>query len=712
MATLEKIRNKAGLLVSIVGLALFAFIIGDLLNSSSSFMRRNQSNVLVIDGQAVDYQEYMSRENEIVERYKIQLQQPNLSENYLTQIRQNVYEEIVMEHILDPRLKELGITITPQEMTDMVEGENISPIIQQNQIFQNPETGMFDRYIVNMFLNQIKNIESLPESAQAQWMQYKTMWMFWEKDMKRNRQYEKYTTLLSKAVAANSLDAQDAFNNSQVSSDIVYAMESFLSIADSTISVSPAEIEKLYNERKELFHQLETAVIDYIAVDINPSQNDFTQATAEMNAIREELETTDNVAALVNEKSEKKFSNMFFSINGFENDTDLIDFVNTASVNDIEGPTFKDNRYRILQLLEKMENADSVKVSVISIESHATEAETRAITDSLFNEIKKGADFAELALKHSMDQMKDNGGEIGWVTENGATLGLNEEFRKTVFSLPVGQCAIVKSNFGLHIAKVTDRTKNVPKFKVADIVYTVTPSSATRSLLYNTLNQFIAQHNSVEKIGESANEFGYYLAPNVRVLSTDVIVGSVSGARQVVRWAFNNKKGQISEIFECDNTFVVALHKGKLPEGYQSLASVTPQLKMDLATRKKGEELAAQLKSKNLLTIDDYAEAMNTNPDTVKFITMSTSRIANIGVEPKLNARIALAPLNKVNEPVVGNNGVYVFEVFDRTISEQPFDLASQIGMLESNNAYRIGGFVFRYMQQQAKVTDNRVLFY
>ena len=712
MATLEKIRNKAGLLVSIVGLALFAFIIGDLLNSSSSFMRKNQSNVLVINGQAVDYPEYSRRENEIIERYKIQLQQPNLSENYMTQIRQNVFEEIVMEQILDPRLNELGIVITTQEMIDMTEGENISPVLLQNQIFQNPETGVFDRYIINMFLNQIKNLESLPESSQAQMLQYRTMWMFWEKDVKRNRQFEKYTNLLSKAVVANSLDAQDAFNNSNVSSDIVYAMESFMNIADSTIVVSPAEIEKLYNERKEMFRQQETAVIDYISVDINPSQSDFAQAAAEMDAIRAELETSDNVAALVNEKSERKFLNVFYSINGFGDDQDLIDFVNAASVSEIEGPVYKDSKYRILQLLEKTENADSVKVSMISIESNGTEAEKRAQADSILNEIKKGADFAELALKHSMDPMRDKGGEIGWMTETGALQGLNEEFRKTVFSLPVSQYAIVKSNYGLHIVKVTERTKNVPKYKVADVVYTVTPSSATRSLLYNTLNQFIAQHNSVEKIAESASENGYYHVPNVRVLSTDVIVGSVSGARQVVRWAFNNKKGQISEIFECDNSFVVAMHKGKLPEGYQSLATVTPQLQMELATRKKGEELVTQLKSKNLSTVRDYAEAMNTNPDTVKFITMATSRIANIGVEPRLNALIPLAPLNKVNEPVAGNNGVYVFEVFDRTVSEQPFDPAYQISMLESNNAYRIGGLVFRFMQQQAKITDNRVLFY
>jgi len=712
MATLEKIRNRAGLLVAVVGLALFAFIMGDLLNSSSSFRNSNQNVVVSVNGKAVDYQEYISRENDLTERYKLQMNSQNLNETYMNQIRQAVYEEIIMENILEPRFNELGITITAQEMTDMVEGENISPLLLQNQWFQNPETRSFDRYSLSMFLNNIKNIETLPANAQMQWMQYRTMWMYWEKDIKRNRLYEKYTTLLSKAVVSNSLDAKDAFDNSNVSSDIVFAMGSFSAIDDSLVNISAAEIEKRFNERKEMFRQQETCVIDYIAVDIVPSPQDFEQASKDMNAVRAELETTDNVAALTNEKSERKFTNAFYSIDAVSVDPDLVDFFKSASVGDIDGPRFKDNQYRILHLVDKMENADSVKVFILSPAARATETETKAYVDSLFNLVTKGADFTELVQQYSVDQMKEMGGEIGWVTEAGALQMINEEFKKTVFSLAIGQSAIVKSNYGLHIVKVTERTKKVPKFKVADIVYTVSPSSATRSQLYNSLNQFIAQNNSPEKIEASAKDNGYNLISNVRVVSTDVIVGTVSGARQVVRWAFTNKRGQISDIIECENAFVIATHKGRLPEGYQSLATATPQLKNELTALKKSEMYASKLKLKNLSTIEDYAEEMGSIPDSVKFVTMSTSRIANIGMEPRLNAFITFSPVNKVSEPVAGNNGVYVFEVTNRTNDQQTFVKENQIRMLESNNSYRIGGYVFRYMQQHAKIEDNRIRFF
>ena len=713
MATLEKIRNKAGLLVTVVGVALFAFIIGDLLNSGNSFVSSNQNNVVTVNGTAIDYQEYINKENELTEIYKLQMGSSNLSESYMTQIRQSVFDEIVMENIMNPRLENLGIVVTPEEMSDMVEGENISPILFQNQMFTNPQTGMFDRNAVINFLNQIKNIELAPENVQAQLMQGRALWMFWEKNIKQNRLSEKYMNLLSKAIVANSLEAKDEFNNSAVSSDIAYVMEPFAMISDSTINISASEIEKLYNERKEMFRQQEACVIDYIAVDIVPSADDFNKASAEMNAVRAEVETTDNISALTNEKSERKFINAFFSASGYGEDLDAVNFVSTAEVNDILGPSFKDNQYRILKLVDKTEGPDSVFVVEMLLAARATEAESRVYADSLLNVIKGGADFVELVAEHSVDQLAENNGEIGWVTEAGALQGINEEFRKTVFSLPVGQSAVVKSNYGLHIVKVTEKTKNVPKYKIADIVYTVTPSSATRNILYNSLNQYIANNNNVDKFAAAAKENGYELNSNVRVYSTDMTINNITGARQVVRWAFNGKKGQVSEINECDDKFVAAVHKGRLPEGYQSIASVTPQLKSEIATKKKGEEIAANLKAKNLTSIQDYAEAMNANPDTVRFITMATSRITNIGVEPKLNAMVTSTPLNNVSEPIVGENGVYIFKVIGRTNDNNGvYNETTQKGMIEANNSYRIGGLLLRFMQQNADIQDNRIRFF
>jgi len=330
----------------------------------------------------------------------------------------------------------------------------------------------------------------------------------------------------------------------------------------------------------------------------------------------------------------------------------------------------------------------------------------------LLKVINAGADFGEIAKQHSKDQFAEENGVMGWMTEAVALQTLNEEFKKTVFSLPVGGSAVIKSNYGYHLVKVTEKTKNVNKYKIADIVYTVTPSSATRTQLYGALNQFIANNHSIEQLEAGAKDNGYDINNNVRVYSTDRSIGLITGARQVVQWVFNSKKGQISEIKECDNKFVVAAMKGKLKEGYQPLSAVEGQLKAELAAKLKGEQIAADLKAKNLTTIEDYAEAMSTTPDSVKFITMATNRIANIGVEPKLNALICAAPLNQVSEPVVGENGVYVFKVVNRTNNANAYDASMQKTMLESENSYKISNLAYQYMQEKAEIKDNRINFF
>ena len=190
----------------------------------------------------------------------------------------------------------------------------------------------------------------------------------------------------------------------------------------------------------------------------------------------------------------------------------------------------------------------------------------------------KGASFEELA-KQSPQPSCENGGELGWFTEATALRGVNVEFKDAVFSTPINQIAIVKSMYGTHLVKVTEKTANVAKYKVADIDMTVSPSSKTYSNIYNELNQFISNNHSVEKIDANAKEAGYNLISDATVTKDDQLLGSVQNSRQVIRWAFQNDKGAISEIFECNDKFVIAVLKGAIDEGYRSLEMVAAPLK-------------------------------------------------------------------------------------------------------------------------------------
>ncbi|MCC8171963.1 MAG: SurA N-terminal domain-containing protein [Parabacteroides sp.] len=706
MATLEKIRNKAGLLILVVGIALFAFIIGDFLRSGSTYFRQSQEVIGKIDGNEIKIHDYNQRVDEMAEMYKMQSGQNSLPEEYMTQIRESVFQNIVRDTVMAEETGKLGLTVTPEELFDMVQGENISPVLLQMQIFVNPETGTFDK---TALLDFLKRIEGVNEASPADLIQEKNFWLFWEKSMKQQRLEQKYTTLLSKAIVANPIDAKDAFESAAVNSDIAYVMQSYASVPDSTVSVSKSEVEKRYNERKELYKQKEAKVIKYIAVDIVPSQEDYDNVSNEIEGIKDEFKSSANVADLVNEYSEVPYMDVYFSLNAF--DPDLKQFAATAQVGDVHGPVFADNKYRMFKLVDKIMAPDSVKVSHIML-AGSSAAATAALADSLKNELKKGADFAALAGQYSMDRSAQNGGELGWFTEATALRGVGADFRDAVFSAPLNEVVEVKSNYGTHLVKITGKTANVNKYKVADIDMSVSPSSKTYSKIYNELNQFLTKNGTAEKIESGAKEAGYNILTNVTVTADNQTLGNIKNSRQVIRWAFKEDKGALSDIFECDDKFVVAAVQGTLKEGYRSLNAVKPQLEAEIRNEKKGDMIASALASKGAVSLDQYAGLTNSKVDTVKFVNFDTRRITGIGIEPKLNGYIAVAEVNKLSEPVKGNNGVYVFEVYNREKDAREYNEADEIKSLEAANAYRYSYQVIQELVDNADVKDTRIRYY
>lgn len=711
MATLEKIRSKAGLLVLVVGLALFAFIIGDFLNSGSTYFKQTQERVAEVDGEAISIRDYQERIDEMVEMYKMQTGQTSLPDEYMAQIRQSVFDTMVQDIVLGEATEKVGMEVSADELFDMVQGENISPLIQQMPTFENPQTGTFDR---NALLNFLKAIDSdaiaaAPIEQQEQLIKAKNYWIFWEKNIKRQRLEQKYTTLLAKAVGANKLEAKESFDENAKSADIVYAMQAYATIPDSTIQVSNSDVKALYDQRKDLFKQKETKVLKYLAVDIRPSQDDYNAAQKEIEAVKEELASTDKVVDVVNENSEIPYIDAFFTDKSF--DPEMKQFATTAEVGAVYGPIFENDKYRLFKLVDKTNAPDSVKVSHIML-AGKSEAETTALADSLMGAIKSGADFAELAKKHSVDQAAENGGELGWFTEVTALRGVNEEFKNAIFSTPVNQVAVVKSMYGTHLVKVTEKTANVTKYKMADVDMTVSPSSKTYSNIYNELNSFISKNRDIAKLDTAAQSAGYNVISNVSVTPDNQLIGTIKNSRPVIRWAFQNDKGAVSEIFECDDKFIIAAVEKSVPAGYAPLEMVAPALKAELVAKKKGEKIAADLAAKNLSSMEAYAEAMGSSVDSVKFVSFGTRRISGIGVEPNLIAEVSLAQVGQVSAPVQGNNGVYVFKVYAENTDAKTFNEAEVMRSLDANNIYRLSYQAIQTLVDKAEIEDNRIRFY
>ena len=309
MATLEKIRSKGLLLLIVVGLALVVFIVGDLVNSGSTYFQENSANVAVINGDKVkirDYAEKMDQFNDVV---KLQYGN-NINDEMTEQIRQMVWESTVTEKVIGDECENIGMMITKNELADMLVGNNISPMMMNNQMFFN-ENGQFDVNVVKQFITMLDSEEATQNIPYEQLRLYRNYWRYWEHAIKTNRLQEKYTNLLNAALVVNPLEAQYAYDNAKVSADAVYAMKNYFAIADSTINVSDAEIKALYNKKKEQFKQKQSADVKYIVVDIKPSAEDFAEVEKWINNLKDEFSTTEDIASVVNSKSDIQYRGVY-----------------------------------------------------------------------------------------------------------------------------------------------------------------------------------------------------------------------------------------------------------------------------------------------------------------------------------------------------------------------------------------------------------------
>ena len=309
MAILQKIRDRSGLLIAVIGVALLAFILGDLLTSGNTFLRKYQDKAFVVDGDFVSTQEYFDRVAEWEDFQKMVSGESSLDESATSQIRDIVYQQMVKERLLDSQAKKLGLTVSKEEINDLVHGDVISPLLQQLPLFVDPQTGQFDKSTLLNFLSTINTDESmlLPEQI-AMVRQYKSIWLFIENLIKYQRLEEKYGSLLSSAVMVNDAEAKTTFDQTQQSADLIYVVQNYYTIPDSVASVTDAEIKKFYNENQNLFKASNPrAKLTYFTKEIVPSDEDFDEVEKATSEVYEKLLTTTYAAAVVSDYSDAPF---------------------------------------------------------------------------------------------------------------------------------------------------------------------------------------------------------------------------------------------------------------------------------------------------------------------------------------------------------------------------------------------------------------------
>ena len=708
MAILQKIRDRSGLLIAVIGVALLAFILGDLLTSGNTFLRKYQDKAFVVDGDIVSTQEYFDRVAEWEEFQKMISGDNSFDENATAQIRDIVYQQMVKERVLDLQAKKLGLSVSKGEINDLVHGDVISPLLQQLPLFVDPQTGIFDKNALINFLTTINTEESmLPPEQVPMVRQYKSIWLFIENLIKYQRLEEKYGTLLSSAVMVNDVEAKTTFGQSQQSADVIYTVQNYYTIPDSLATVTDAEIKKFYNENQRLFKTATPmAKVTYFTKEIVPSDEDFDEVETMTAEVHEKLLTTTNAASVVSDYSDVPFQDVYLSARLLT--PDERSFVQSAEVSDVYGPFRDGDSFKLFKYLGKTVAPDSVKVRMIGIpENMANDSLVTAFVDSLYTVIKEGKDFAEVADEINP---QSNGGEVGWVREIDL-IQAGPDVAQSIFSIPTGTVSKLSMPGQQSLIFVEEKTTPVEKYKLAVVNMPVIVSDKTQNNIDNELNQLVSDPEIKTKFTELAQEKGYSVIPSQTISATDHLLGQIQGSRQIVNWAFNEKDGAIKK-FDLSRNRVVARLDKIMPSGVAPISEVSDNIRSLIIRDKKAEKIITELESKNITSLEDYAEAMNTEIDSVRFVDFNTTNITNLGSEPVINAYAAYAPLNTVIGPLKGSRGVFALSVINRETTEDDYDAEEQKINMQSDNLYRLQAQAIEVLKDKMNVVDNRYKFY
>lgn len=665
MASLQKIRNHGALLIAIVGLAMLAFILGDFLNSGSSFFHRNRENVGVIEGQKIHYTEYEAAKEQLTEVYKIESGRSDFDEEMSTQIRNQVWNMMLMDYTLRAQAKKIGMDITQDELSELCIGENVHQLISGRRAFAD-ENGQFSRDIVINLLQAI-NQEGEDAEQNANLKQAKTYWLYWEKAVRISYMQEKYMALMQHLFKANSLEAEFAFDARQKGVSAEYVMQPYFAVADSLVKVSEGDIKKLYKQHKPEYKQTPNRAIKYIAFDIVPSEDDFKAAEELLTRLQDEFKTAEDVSLVVNTNSDIMYDGRDYSEETVPAQFKDFAFAKGAKAGQCTDILFENNTYAMARIMQAGYSLpDSVELKAI--------------------------------VEGGEDQ------ELGWFKAD----DLPKNIAEPAFAGKRGGRFTVAQGMGEQTYEIMELGKPTPKVKLAILAREVTPSSKTYSAIYNQAKQFIVINNNAEALETAAQEAGMAVVPQYNLTATTDKIGQLKASRPIVRWAFDAKEGQVSDVFECGQQFVIAALTEVNDGEYRPLDAVRAELTYEATNNAKAAYVAKQLKG--IEKIEDAVEILNQPLQSVERVSLADSRFGNAGMEPAVIGKTLTLAENELSEPIQGNMGVFVVKAGAANNTAEEMNVEAEKAQLASRFAY-VPYQAVQLMETNAKVEDNRANF-
>ena len=650
-SVLQKIQNQTGCLLLVIGIAMLAFVLTDLVSSGSSIFSSDENSVGEVAGKPLSYDEF----NRTFEGLKSQLIQNNpgiaFDENMSKQYREQAWNMIIESRVVEPEYEKLALTVSPAELKDLTIGDNTHPQIQRS--FRDPETNQFDKQRLIRFLKE--DINANPEALQS--------WNSFQEQFTAGLIAQKYNQLIISSVYTTDLEAVNSGRDNNQTKNATIVSLPYNEFEDSTLMVSDSEILTYIKAHPAKYKEDANRDIEFIRLNVTPSREDSMDMMYQSKEIAQKFSEANDDSAFVSIMNSETPFNKSYQIRGsFPASVD--DALFSASIGDVIGPNQENGVYSVYKITDTgLDSLPSIRGSHILINVAGTDtAKAERDARELIAQIKSGTTtFEAEANNKNYDASRGKGGDMGWVRKD--TRSYPRRLINRLFTSPQNQYFVTRSKKGVHIGKTTSKISR-KTIQVAVVDQKIFPSTITDGEYYKMAGEFLSKINGDKSFEEVAEELGLTKRVANKINENTLAIPGISNPNPIAKWLFNNstKEGDISSIIDINGSYFVARVTHVKPDGLVDIEEVRTIIDEILLNEKKSDKLFSKLDValNNSNTPEELAEKLETNPVSIPAASFSSSSIPYIGSDQIITGTIFGLPVVTKSEIIRGERALAV----------------------------------------------------
>jgi peptidyl-prolyl cis-trans isomerase D len=697
-----KIQKQTGCLLIVIGAAMLAFVLTDLLKSGPSVFSGNQNVVGEIAGEKISYEDYSRKVEDLKQFYLSDLGGQGEDE----QFRDMAWNQLIVDKIEKREHDALGIKVGPEEFKDITTGDHTDESIIQ--AFQNQDTKEFSR-------NQLINF--LEVQMQEDERKYRIWYNYYEIPLRERLEREKYDKLVKNGIYVTKLDAREDFDREHFELSAMAVGIPYSTIEDSTISFDDDDLKSYLNKNSSKYQQEASRDIEFVVINVFPNDDDTLRTKKWAEDLVDKFKATKKDSLFVRSKrSNVPFDPEYKRHGSFPPNVE--DMLFDSDTNVVIGPIYNAGTYSLYKVTGiKEDSLSSMRARhvLISLADASSGEEGLQKARTLMSKIRSGAASFEESAKNNYDGTGASNGDLGWVTETGPT-NLIDDLRVAIFKHNKGDWFVLKSSNGYHVIEIT-AGKSKKLIQVAVVGQDVIPGTKVDELISRKAADIQYEANENDDFMAVVEEQDQRVREATEIKVENPTIPGISNTREIVRWLFDNKTevGSISDVIDLQDRYVVAKCQVIRIKGTSTLEDVRESLTAAYILSKKAEILNKQLVEALELSqdADSIAKNLNTVVRLMPTMTMFSPQVTGIGPDPAIHGAIFGLPEGQHSGPIEGINGVYVvWNTGQVTSLDQEYDEEEAIDRLRVQTEQMADALVRDALRAKGDIVDNRYRFY